>query len=68
MLQPRNPKEVKQFLGLVGYFRKFVPMFVDISRNLTSLTKKEIPLSRQRFVMLLVPEKLCQKLVQILIK
>ena len=27
----KNPKEVKQFLGLVGYYRKFVPRFADIS-------------------------------------
>ena len=27
MLPPRNPKEVKQFLGLIGYYRKFVPDF-----------------------------------------
>ena len=37
---PRNPKEVKQFLGLVGYYRKFVPRFADISRVLTHLTKR----------------------------
>ena len=39
---PKNPKEVKQFLGLVGYYRKFVPKFADISRVLTHLTKKYI--------------------------
>ena len=39
---PKNPKEVKQFLGLVGYYRKFVPMFADISRVLTHLTKKDV--------------------------
>ena len=31
MPAPKNPKEVKQFLGLVGYYRKFIPRFADIS-------------------------------------
>ena len=42
MPAPKNPKEVKQFLGLVGYYRKFVPRFTDISRVLTHLTKKDV--------------------------
>ena len=42
MPAPKNPKEVKQFLGLVGYYRKFIPRFVDISRVLTHLTKKDV--------------------------
>ena len=28
---PKNAKEIKQFLGLTGYYRKFVPRFADIS-------------------------------------
>ena len=42
MPAPRNPKEVKQFLGLVGYYRNFVPRFADISQVLTHLTKKDV--------------------------
>ena len=42
MPAPRTPKEVKQFLGLIGYYRKFVPRFTDISRVLTHLTKKDV--------------------------
>ena len=42
MPAPKNPKEVKQFLGLVGYYRKFVLRFTDISRVLTHLTNKDV--------------------------
>ena len=31
MPRPKTPKEIKQFLGLCGYYRKFVPRFSDIA-------------------------------------
>ena len=45
MPPPRNPKEVKQFLGLVGCYHKFIPPSADIARPPTSLTKKDISFS-----------------------
>ena len=42
MPAPRNPKEIKQFLGLAGYYHKFVPRFLDLSRPLTWLTHKDV--------------------------
>ena len=41
MPKPKTPKEVKQFLGLIGYYRKFVPRFSDIVRSLTNLTRHD---------------------------
>ena len=42
MPAPQTAKEVKQFLGLIGYYRKFVPHFADISRPLTKLTRHNV--------------------------
>ena len=35
-------KEVKQFLGLAGYYHKFVPRYTDLSRPLTNLTRQSV--------------------------
>ena len=40
MLPPKTPKEIKQFLGLIGYYREFVPRFSDLARPLNALTRK----------------------------
>ena len=38
--QPKTKKDVKSFLGLTGYYRKFVPNYAEISAPLTDLKKK----------------------------
>ena len=40
---PRTKKEVRSVLGLLGYYRKFVPHFASLSVPLSNLTKKGSP-------------------------
>ena len=36
-------KEVRSFLGLVNFYRHFIPHFVDIAAPLTDLTRDKVP-------------------------
>ncbi|XP_050806680.1 uncharacterized protein LOC127049621 [Gopherus flavomarginatus] len=40
---PRSKKQVQSFLGLAGYYRRFVPHYSQIAAPLTDLTKKTQP-------------------------
>ena len=41
MRPPTNPKGVREFLGMVGYYRKFINRFADAARPLTKLIQKD---------------------------
>ena len=40
---PTTKKQVRSFLGLVGFFRRFIPQFARVAEPLTNLTKKNQP-------------------------
>ena len=43
--RPKNASEVRSFVGLAGYYRRFVEGFFKIAASLTELTRKN-----QKFV------------------
>ena len=49
-LRPRNASEVWSFLGLAGYYRRFVEGFSKIAAPMTELTRKNQKSSGQRSV------------------
>ena len=40
---PAKIESVRQFLGFVGYYRRFIPRFADVTTPLVSLTGKDVP-------------------------
>ncbi|KAJ9536799.1 LOW QUALITY PROTEIN: hypothetical protein OSB04_un000023 [Centaurea solstitialis] len=38
---PKTPTEIQQFLGLAGYYRRFIANFFKIAQPLTTLTQKD---------------------------
>lgn len=40
---PGTVKKVKSFLGLIGYYRRFIPQFAAMAKPLNNLTRKDVP-------------------------
>ena len=41
--RPRTKKQVKSFLGLVGYYQRFIPAFATLASPLHELTRGALP-------------------------
>nr|GFA53997.1 putative reverse transcriptase domain-containing protein [Tanacetum cinerariifolium] len=39
---PKSPTEIRQFLGLAGYYRRFIEGFSKIAKPITKLTQKKV--------------------------
>jgi len=40
--RPKTPKNIKQFLGLAGYYRRFIPNLSKLAKPLTLLLKNDV--------------------------
>ena len=41
--RPETKKQIRSYLGMVGFYQRFIPQFAEISLPLTNLTKKGNP-------------------------
>ncbi|GJV00283.1 putative reverse transcriptase domain-containing protein [Tanacetum coccineum] len=63
---PKTPTEIRQFLGLAGYYRRFIEGFSKIAKPMTKLTQKKVKFEwgdKQEAAFQLLKQKLCKGLV-----
>nr|GFB53600.1 retrotransposable element Tf2 [Tanacetum cinerariifolium] len=61
-VSPKLPTEIRQFLGLAGYYRRFIEGFSKIAKPMNKLTQKKIKFEwgdKQEVVFQLLKQKLC---------
>ncbi|GJW75990.1 hypothetical protein Tco_0137672 [Tanacetum coccineum] len=61
---PKTPTEIRQFLGLAGYYRRFIEGFSKIAKPMTKLTQKKVKFEwgdKQEAAFQLLKQKLCIK-------
>ncbi|GJT73021.1 putative reverse transcriptase domain-containing protein [Tanacetum coccineum] len=59
---PKTPTEIRQFLGLAGYYRRFIEGFSKIAKSMTKLTQKGVKFDwgeKEENAFQLIKQKLC---------
>nr|GEX18490.1 putative reverse transcriptase domain-containing protein [Tanacetum cinerariifolium] len=62
----KSPTEIRQFLGLAGYYQRFIEGFSKIAKPITKLTQKEVKFEwgdKQEAAFQLLKQKLCSALI-----
>ncbi|GJS78943.1 putative reverse transcriptase domain-containing protein [Tanacetum coccineum] len=63
---PKTPTEIRQFLGLAGYYRRFIDGFSKIAKSMTKLTHKGVKFDwgdKKEAAFQLLKQKLCSALI-----
>ncbi|GJX03936.1 reverse transcriptase domain-containing protein [Tanacetum coccineum] len=61
-VSPKSPTEIRQFLGLAGYYRRFIEGFLKIAKPMTKLTQKKVKFvwgDKQEAAFQTLKQKLC---------
>ncbi|GJW51043.1 putative reverse transcriptase domain-containing protein [Tanacetum coccineum] len=61
-VSPKTPTEIRQFLGLFGYYRIFIEGFSKIAKSMTKLTQKKVKFDwgdKEEAAFQLLNQKLC---------
>ncbi|GJU27215.1 putative reverse transcriptase domain-containing protein [Tanacetum coccineum] len=61
-VSPKTPMEIRQFLGLAGYYRRFIKGFSKIAKSMTKLTQKGVMFdwgNKEEAAFQLIKKKLC---------
>nr|GFC05856.1 retrotransposon protein, putative, Ty3-gypsy subclass [Tanacetum cinerariifolium] len=59
---PKSPTEIRQFLGLAGYYRRFIKGFSKITKPITKITQKKVKFvwgDKQEAAFQLLKQRLC---------
>nr|GEZ54490.1 putative reverse transcriptase domain-containing protein [Tanacetum cinerariifolium] len=59
---PKNLTDIRQFLGLAGYYRRFIKGFSKIAKSMTKLTQKNVKFDwgeKEEAAFQLIKQKLC---------
>ncbi|GKD80134.1 putative reverse transcriptase domain-containing protein, partial [Tanacetum coccineum] len=68
---PKTPTEIRHFLGLAGYYRRFIEGFLKMAKPMTKLTQKSVKFDwgeKAEIAFQMLKQKLCSSLILALLE